>query len=341
MATKRSGDAGRLGGGWIAAALGLSEYASPLDAYLRVTGEVVDEREGEAIDRGNFLEPALRAWHAKKLDPRTPARITEPGTIFHPEYNWASYTPDGIAESGGRGPLLAEYKSPGENTVMKYGEPGTDQVPRDVGVQVHWGLFVTDLPRADVAALIGGELRLFHIEQDRALEQEMFERAKHFMENYVAKKVPPPPTYSERDTAWVKNRWPKSDPDKRRAWSGLSPEEQRIVALAFELNRERKAAEKREAELGNVIKEQILQNHVAIDGDESSPFKRLDWKSNSTVGPAWKGVAEGLLERTVRAMESQGWGEAAREMEKLFAELVKKNTGEPPRVFKFYPHKGE
>jgi hypothetical protein len=75
--SKRESDVGRIGGAWIAAAIGLSEYSSPLDAYLRITGEVEDVVEGEAVDRGVFLEPALRQWHQYKINA---SEMLTPGT---------------------------------------------------------------------------------------------------------------------------------------------------------------------------------------------------------------------------------------------------------------------
>lgn len=337
--TKRESDIGRLGGAWIAAAVGLSEYRSPLDAYQRITGEVVDVLEGEAIDRGNYLEPALREWHRKKLKAASPGlavKITVPPTIHHREHHWASYTPDGIVQVDlqsmvGAEHRLAEYKSPGEMVAPKYGEPGTDQVPRDVGAQVHWGLFVTDLPQADVAALIGGELRLFHLKRDVEFERELFERARFFMEAYVAKKRAPPATYSERDTDWVRKRWPKHDEGKKLLWTQLTDEQKRLVnryAEAYLLN---KSVGRELQALENAVKTDVMQDAIVLEGDESAPFKRLDWKNNETAAPSWKAVAEGLhavLRPLVQTIDG-----SPDNAELIFKTLVEMKTPKPPRVF--------
>jgi putative phage-type endonuclease len=342
----REKDLGRLGGGWVAAAVGLSEYASPLDAYLRITGEVEDERSGEAIDRGVFLEPALREWHAKKVG----GTIVPSSTRRHPEVPWASYTPDGIVlvrEPRRPETYLAEYKAPGDMAIAKYGEAGTDQVPRDVDVQVRWGLFVTDLPKADVAALIGGELRLFHIQREPDIEKAIFDRARFFMEEYVGRKKPPPATFSERDTEWVKKRWPRSDPGKHLLWTMLTAEQRALVDRYINSYLALDELEKRCQELENAVKQDVFgdaSDITALDGDESAPFRRIDWKNNATAGPAWKKVAEGLRGGLVGALRQVGISEekSAACVIGLWDALVKEHTPEtPPRVFKPYFKRGQ
>lgn len=326
--SKRESDVGRIGGGWIAAAVGLSEYRSPLDAYQRIVGEVEDVLEGEAIDRGNFLEPALREWHRKKLE--TASTIIAPGTLHKRDPSWATYTPDGIVTMMDKSQRLAEYKSPGDDAAIRYGVPGTNQVPRDVGVQVHWGLFVTDLPRADVAALIGGELKLFNIERDPILEKELFDRAAFFMREYVAKKRPPPPTFSDSDTEWVKKRW-KKDNGESLQWGQLTTEQRALVDRYIHVYLASKDLEKQLKGLENRVKEDVFKaaTEVAtIEGSDDAAFKRISWTSNERGAPKWKEVAE-LLATTFNLTP-----------EKL-VEIADATRGDPSRVFRPWFKRGQ
>jgi predicted phage-related endonuclease len=316
---ERDSDVGRLGGHWIAAAIGWSEWDSPLSAYLRITGEVVDAKEeSEDLDRGNFLEPALRAWYGKKIGA---SDVSKPGSTWrHPSIPWASVSPDAIAVVNGE-TRLGEFKSPGPHTVDRWGAEGTDQVPRDVLLQGVWGLYVTGLPRCDFAALIGGKLKIFQHVRDIELEREVVQRATHFMDHHVAKKIPPAPTYSEADTEWVKKKW-KVNAKPPVPWSELTTEEQRLVSAYLAEYQDYKIAEKRVQEMENIIKMDIVKDRGGIDGDNTTGlFKRIAWQSNATGPARWKEIAEAIA-KTFGMSEEQLSGLAA------------KHCGDPARPFR-------
>ena len=295
-------DTGRIGGYLIAPVLGLSSYLSPHDAYLRIRGEVVDAKEeNENIDRGVFLEPALRNWYAKKVQ----AEVTTTGTIVAPDISWATYTPDGLARSPEWGAQrLLEIKSPGLFTTAKWGEEDTDEVPRETLIQGAWGVLVLNrtghkVDRCDFAALIGGKLRLFRYDRDLQIEDMMLTKAREFMEKHVALGVPPPLTFAESDTAWIKKKYPSSERPPLKL-SQLTPETQKLVRQYVQTYRGIGQWEELLQTLENELKT-VVADTEGIENDisfkEWAGLDRISWK---TKGPAmnagtWKALAEELM----------------------------------------------
>src|SRR5690349_21449797 len=76
-----------------AAAGGVSEYRSPLDAWLEATGRVAPFSGNERTRWGQVLEPVIRA-HYVELHAVTVH--VPPESLFHPEHDFIRATPDGI-----------------------------------------------------------------------------------------------------------------------------------------------------------------------------------------------------------------------------------------------------
>lgn len=305
-------DVGRLGGGLIAAAVGMSRWNSPLDAYRRITGEVVDDRESEDMDRGNFLEPALRNWYGKRAGALS---ISTPGTLQHPNIPWATYTPDGIAEiavpsvdQNGRPEVgvhtrLLEIKSPGLYNEGAWGEVETDQVPRETHIQGAWGVAVTyqlhGITRCDFAAFLGGKLRLFKYERDIDLEEALLDKAKFFMRKFVETRTPPPPTFAASDTEYLKKKFPRSE-QPALSLASLTPQAHRLVQFYCSVYKELDEKEKQVQEFENQLKV-LIADSGGISNDlnfeDFQGLTRIDWKNKSPAMHAgsWKNLAEELL----------------------------------------------
>lgn len=82
----------------VAAILGMSKYATPLDVYL--TKRDGDQKEANyAMQRGNALEPLLiDEWHARNPDAE---RLVTPALVAHPENRWAMASLDHVARIDG------------------------------------------------------------------------------------------------------------------------------------------------------------------------------------------------------------------------------------------------
>jgi putative phage-type endonuclease len=174
-----------IGSSEAAAALGLSPWQSPLALYLRKIEPGGNPFEPtEAMRWGLRLEPLIAQAYSEETG--AALALTQPfvRSTAHP---FMFATLDAIREDG----RLVEIKTVGERQSMRWGSPGTDDIPDYYVVQVLHQLAVTGAPVADVAALICGQaLRIYTIERDDAAIQEIIEREGEFWER-VQRRDPP------------------------------------------------------------------------------------------------------------------------------------------------------
>lgn len=203
----------RIGGSVIPKIVGLSRFGTPLDAYMELKDGVTVEYDeadeaNEDIDRGNFLEPALREWAAKKLKAEGMVKPHETiAMAIDPDF---TYSPDGLFYSpADAAPALLEVKAPGVWTAADWGEEMTDQVPDEYAIQGQWGLMVTGRSVCYFAALISGRLKLFKMVADVALQTALQKKALEFMKNHVHPGIPPPVTFG--DDEYLRKKFPRSN----------------------------------------------------------------------------------------------------------------------------------
>ncbi|MDX2014184.1 MAG: YqaJ viral recombinase family protein [Myxococcaceae bacterium] len=280
----------KLGGSIIAAALGVSRYKTPLDAYFDIKGETPEYETTEDQDRGIFLEPALLEWSRKKtgidwLKPSMP--------LVSRRSPWFTYSPDGIPAHGGN--AILEIKAPGPFAAAEWGDEGTDQVPMEYLLQGAWGVMVTDTAECHFAALISGKLRLFKYVRDLELEERMVAKAQAFIANHVEPSVPPEPTYADFDH--LSRMFPKHVKGKRLRWNDVDEAHQQIIADYLRL---KVVAAQAKKELDS--KEALIQFYMRdIESIYDLPpdlgFQRIDWKTNAPAlhAGSWKSIAEELL----------------------------------------------
>jgi putative phage-type endonuclease len=212
------------GGSEIGAALGMSKFSSPLQVYLRLTGQLAEQPVTEDMDRGTFLEPGMRGWYEKKKG----RRVVEVGTVRGPK-PFMVVSPDGLvlkpsakaadadfaAVIGGSEAVAPhserglEIKVPGPYQGVDWGEPGSDEVPAEHWFQAAWGMACVGLDAWDVAALLQGRLEIYTVYRDPEVEAMMVDRVAAFMRDYVEKRVPPKATWCKRDAEWVQKKYPR------------------------------------------------------------------------------------------------------------------------------------
>lgn len=182
-----------IGGSDAAAACGMSKWKTPLELYLDKRGEL-ETAESEPMKWGTLLEPIVRQEYANRTG-RTV--VVPPGIIRHPVHSFAIVTADGIADES------RYYEGKTARTADGWGEPGTGEIPQDYLLQVQHGMFVTGLPVADVAVLVGGsDFRLYVVEADAELQAMLIDQERAFWHRVLAADPPEPMTAED-----VKRRW--------------------------------------------------------------------------------------------------------------------------------------
>ncbi|MFI6033014.1 YqaJ viral recombinase family protein [Streptomyces sp. NPDC051315] len=172
-AVRKSG----IGGSDIAAICGLNPWTSPLEIWLKKTGQTVppriDEVLSEAAEHGHELEPFVASRFTKKTG--LPI-FDNPGTLRLPDIPWALVNLDRTTEDGGL-PGVVELKTRSSYALQEW----LEEPPVDVQVQTQWQLLVTGWSFGYTAALIGGQRTIVHrIERDEKLIEDLLAIAAEF-----------------------------------------------------------------------------------------------------------------------------------------------------------------
>jgi predicted phage-related endonuclease len=92
--------------------------------------------------------------------------------------------------------------------MKKWGEQGTDQVPESYLIQCAYYASICDVPKVDIAVLIGGQnFRIYTYNRNKELEEKLIKIACNFWHNHIEKRIPPR-CVSTRDTF---NLFPQSN----------------------------------------------------------------------------------------------------------------------------------
>jgi predicted phage-related endonuclease len=73
-----------------------------------------------------------------------------------------------------------------------WGEEGTDQLPESYLIQSAWYAAVCDVPKVDIAVLIGGQdFRIYTYHRNKEFEDKLIKIACNFWYNHIEKRIPP------------------------------------------------------------------------------------------------------------------------------------------------------
>lgn len=183
-----------IGASEIAAVMGLSPYATPLDVYRSKSG--IDREFDPLLSFvGHASEPIMHEWVEKfsgvpvKLESAFMARSVE-FPFIHASFDRVSNDPF----------TTWQFKTAHQYTGHKWDEG----IPTDIRVQVQGEMLVAGTRRAAVVVWIGGrEFRLFWEDRDdRFIEEHMIPALTKFWTDYEAGIAPPPSTPGELAEAW-------------------------------------------------------------------------------------------------------------------------------------------
>jgi len=263
-----------IGGSDVAAILGISPFKSALDIYNDKISELIkkDNEENNSLIFGKILEPVILDFYLKK----TGEKLSKFDQIIKKEFMIASL--DGMTESG----KVIEIKT--SRTDKGWGEEGTSEIPIYYTSQVQHYLMVTGCKSADVAVLIAGsDFRIYHIEENKELQNLLFEKEKKFWD-MVCNRIPPEPTTHED----LKNLYPFSNQNSIEATYDIFEK----IGLLASLNSNLKELEKRIDDIKLELKLFMKENEsISFNNDILITYKTS--KGRESID--WKNIAEGLL----------------------------------------------
>ena len=183
-AVRKSG----IGGSDIAAICGLNVWTSPLEIWLKKTGQPVPRRVDPVLDESAEMGHELEPVTARRFTKKTGLPIFEnPGTLRMPDIPWALVNLDRTTEEDGL-PGVVELKSRSSYALAEW----LEETPVEVQVQVQWQLMVTGWSFGYTAALIGGQRTIVHrIERDEQLIDDLLAIAAEFW-GWVETGIQPP-----------------------------------------------------------------------------------------------------------------------------------------------------
>lgn len=177
-----------LGGSDLGAIAGLNPYRTALDVYLDKTSDNIVEDTNSAMRWGNLLEDVIAEEYGRIKG----CRIEQPSQpTIHSKYKFLGANIDRWVISSSM-PYILECKTAGFNKGKEWGEVGTDEIPESYLVQVAYYASICDVPKVDIAVLIGGQdFRIYTYERNRELEEKLIKIACNFWHNHIEKRIPP------------------------------------------------------------------------------------------------------------------------------------------------------
>lgn len=312
MDAKGTGTADRtkmLGASEVAAVLGLSPWATPLDVWLRKTAPL-DADAAAHHERGHFLEDAVVRWTASRLgatEVEGGVRIDEP-FLGLPAFPNVGMHPDAavLLPSGWH---VVEAKT--SRDAASWGAEDNEAVPEHILVQTAVQSAIADVPVVVGAYLpIKDELRVYRLDRNRQLEADVMELAQAWWDRHVVGNVMPDLTGGE---GVKRHLAAKFGPTLRPAFDA-DDELTMLLRCYLDAREQAKAADANAEALANALRVRV--------GDAegfTSPAGKVTWK--------WQQGASRVDAKRLRAM----FPEAA---------IACTVQGDPSRVLRVTPAKG-
>ena len=170
------------------ALLGLSPWKTPLDVWLDKTGRADEVEVSYAMERGNALEPLLRAEYQR----RTGLTLIDcPPLSRHPSDPLALASLDAAVEAE-EGHRIVEIKTTGWRDREVWWDESL-QVPDHYLAQVAWQQYVTGCEVADMIADVAGDVRIIAgITRSREFEAYAVPLMHRWWRDHVVADVAPP-----------------------------------------------------------------------------------------------------------------------------------------------------
>lgn len=293
----------------VGAILGLNPWWNALDVYLDKTGEAMPRAANAAMWWGSYLEDGMARRYgelaglkrgelargtAMALALRGQRRMHCYGSgaratvlIVHAQHPFLQGTPDALVPGSSYG---VEFKTAGEHALDEWGEPGSDQVPVHYLVQCAFYMAVTGMERWKVAALLGagarisGDVVLYHVERNRALEAEVVDAAVRFWREHVEKRIPPAIDGSGSWQAYLAKKYARGTGVVLQATAKIAG----LAQQYRDTQRERQALEADEMKLRNLLAAELKSADKA-----KGAFGTVGWvRPGAKDVTDWQAVAQ-------------------------------------------------
>jgi len=261
----------------------VSPYRSALDVWAQKTGLVPDQEMNQAMRVGVVLErPVLEKLYA-------PGRVDSlafPGLIQSAIEPWIAATPDALGLAVGSLDRVVECKVVGSRQGARWldEEQGAEAIPPEVLIQVQWQMLCSAKEIADVAALLGTEFRVYRVEADRGLQENLVVLARRFWEQVQTKTAPEiTAEHADRARDLIALLYPKQKREDLQEFDARTRE----LAEAYIEAREAEKTAKEEKERVGAMLCSLIGDGVGF----KSADLRATWKAGEGGSVKWKEVA--------------------------------------------------
>lgn len=186
----------RIGGSEASSLIGMNKYTSLHDLWERKIKGVQSDVSNELIEYGNTMEPLLRELYRIK-HPEMDVQYSGNTILYSKQYEWVSYSPDGLLWDGSRAGILEIKTSFIRNTEMS--NEWKEKIPDSYYLQILHGLICTGFEFVNLIAELryidgNSSIRQYHIERLEVLDdiEYLLRKERENWEKYFLSNLEPP-----------------------------------------------------------------------------------------------------------------------------------------------------
>ena len=186
----------KIGGSEASSLIGMNKYTSLHDLWERKIKGIKSDISNELIEYGNNMEPLLRELYRIK-HPEMDVQYSGNTILYSKQYEWISYSPDGLLWDGSRAGILEIKTSFIRNSNMN--EEWKDRIPDSYYLQILHGLICTGFEFVNLIAELryidgNSSIRQYHIERLEVLDdiEYLLRKERENWEKYFLSNLEPP-----------------------------------------------------------------------------------------------------------------------------------------------------
>ncbi len=278
-----------IGGSDAGAIAGVNPYKSALDVYFEKLQLKPEPEENERMYWGKVHEAAI-AQRWLELNCVINVMLKSPSALIrHYKHKFMIAHPDRLIvnESNDAAEGVLEIKTADQRQRIRWGAPGTDEVPEEYLVQVQHYMAVTGLRYAEIAVLFGGnELLIYRVPRNDMLIEYLIKIEQRFWNEHVLARVEPPADGNAHAKSLLNDLYRKDDGTEMVADENLA----RTVKAYFDACSRIDAIEAEKSMLSNRIKQEMKTATILRADDIVVSWKKA--KDSEVVD--YKGIIESV-----------------------------------------------